>query len=404
MSKKKQVGARLRAERKARGLTVADLAELFRDVAPDRVARRLPSLKDLERTIRGHEAGEHAVGPRYRLLYTAALEIPEHDLFSGQAPPAVEVLHDDGLDAVELARRVAASDVGEGTLVALEVAVDELASAYPRSAPSELLRRTRRHLEYVARLMDVRMTLVQRRRLVVVGGWLSLLAATCEIDLGHSRSAAVRLRTAAELAVHGGHPEIYAWTLETRAWEAVTGGDYREAVVLARGAQEAAPKGGSAFIQATAQEGRAWARLGAGAETRDALARVERLVAPMAMPERPEHHFRYDPAKSDAYMATTLSWLGDPAAVACARGVLGRLEARRADRPRRVVSARLDLALALVGAGQGDEAVHVALEAVTSGRLVPSNYWRAAEVVTGVGELRVPEVGELKDAYRAFCG
>jgi hypothetical protein len=91
-------------------------------------------------------------------------------------------------------------------------------------------------------------------------------------------------------------------------------GAYRRAVDTAQAAQRVAPRDGSAFIQASAQEGRAWARLGAAAETRAALGRVGRLVSPLPMPDRPEHHYRYDPAKSEAYTATTLSWLGDPAA------------------------------------------------------------------------------------------
>ncbi|WP_157430608.1 hypothetical protein [Actinomadura macra] len=84
-------GARLRAERKKRGLVVADLARLFREVAPERVAAGLPSRRNIERLIRGHEAGEHAAGPRYRLLYSAALEIPEEELFPDppQVPAAV---------------------------------------------------------------------------------------------------------------------------------------------------------------------------------------------------------------------------------------------------------------------------------------------------------------------------
>ena len=103
-------------------------------------------------------------------------------------------------------------------------------------------------------------------------------------------------------------------------------------------------------------------------------------------PTRPEHHYRYDPAKSEAYAATTLSWLGDPAGEGVARLVLERLEssADGPPRPRRAASARLDLSLALIAAGQDDEAAGVALEAVTSGRIVPSNYWRAREVVEAV--------------------
>ncbi|MEW2356556.1 hypothetical protein [Spirillospora sp. NPDC029432] len=286
-------------------------------------------------------------------------------------------------------------------LEALETSVDDLAFAYPGTPPGELLGRVRLRLSSVGTLLDARMTLAERRRLFVVGGWLSLLAATCAIDL-HQRSAAkARLRAAAALAEHTDHPEISAWCLETEAWQAVT--DYRRAVELAQGAQRIAPRNGSAFIQATAQEGRAWARLGAGAAAREALGRVERLVAPLPQPDRPEHHYRYDPAKSDAYTATTLAWAGDAAAVPYARGVLARLVsgADGPPRPRRAASARLDLALALVAAGQLDAAAGTALEAVVSGRLVPSNHWRAAEILAAVRN--VPEADDLREAYRELC-
>jgi hypothetical protein len=107
------------------------------------------------------------------------------------------------------------------------------------------------------------------------------------------------------LARETGHAEIAAWCLETQAWQALTAGDYRRAADISRAAQLVAPKSGSAFIQATAQEGRAWARLGDAPETRAALGRVETLVSPLPVPDRPEHHYRYDPAKSQAYTATT---------------------------------------------------------------------------------------------------
>jgi tetratricopeptide (TPR) repeat protein len=320
---------------------------------------------------------------------------------SGAAPEAIN----DELAAFELIRRAAASDVGSATLTALEAVVDELAVAYPGTPPAELLGQVRSYLAYVAALMDARSTLAEQRRLLVVGGWLSLLASTCHIDLGQDVAAGARLRAAAQLAKQAEHSEIVAWCLETRAWQTLTAGDYGGAVNLAQGAQEIAPQASSVFIQATAQEGRAWARLGAAGETRDALRRVERLVSPLPSPDRPEHHYRYDPAKSEAYTATTLAWVGDPAAEPYARQVLTRLESPTdgPPRPRRVASARLDLALALIAAGRPDEASHTALEAVTSGRLVPSNYWRAAEVIDAVDTRGVPEAAELLDAYRQLC-
>lgn len=385
-------GEKLRALMAERQISQRALAKLVPcdDGFLSRVAndRRRPSVELAARLDEVLDAGGQLAALRPSLL-----------------PSATALPLDDEIEALELVRRVAASDVGDDTLVALEMTVDELASAYPRTPPSELLDRVRRHLGYVSTLMDVRMTLAERRRLIVVGGWLSLLAATCDIDLGQRPAASARLRTAGQLAEHAGHPEIIAWTLETRAWQRLTDGDYREAVTLARGAQEIAPRDSSAFIQATAQEGRAWARLGAGAETREALARVDRLVEPLPQPERPEHHYRYDPAKSDAYTATTLAWAGDPAAEPYARGVLDRLERPSTGpaRPRRAASARLDLALALLASDQPDEAAHAALEAVTSGRLVPSNYWRAAEVISAVEARSVPEAAELNEAYRELC-
>ena len=317
---------------------------------------------------------------------------------------------DDGvaeeIAALDLARLTDLTEVGTGTVERLELAVDELATAYSGTPPAELNSRVRGYLGYTRRLLDGRMTLAEHRRLLVVAGWLSLLAATTLIDLHRDHAAAAYLRTAAQLARETEYAEIAAWCLETQAWQVLTEGDYRRAVDIAQAAQQVAPKSGSAFIQATAQEGRAWARLGAGPETRAALSRVEALVSPLPVPDRPEHHYRYDPAKSEAYVATTLAWIGDPAAERYARQVLARLESTvdGPPRPRRAASARLDLSLALIAAGRHDEAAGTTLEAISSGRLVPSNYWRAREVIQAVAERGVPEAAELAEAYREAFG
>jgi hypothetical protein len=107
-------------------------------------------------------------------------------------------------------------------------------------------------------------------------------------------------------------------------------------------------------------------------------------------------------------VATTLAWIGDPAAERYARHVLARVESAvdGPPRPRRAASARLDLslALALIAAGRHDEAAGTTLEAISSGRLVPSNYWRAREVIQAVAERGVPEAAELAAAYSEACG
>jgi transcriptional regulator with XRE-family HTH domain len=308
---------------------------------------------------------------------------------------------DDEVAAIDLARRVAASDVGDATLTQLELAFDELAMAYPVTPPADLLGRLRQHLAYVNTLFDGRMTLHEQQRLIVVGGWLSLLAATVHVDLGQSSAATARLRTAASLARHAGHDEIRAWCFETEAWRVLTEGHYRQAVELSRAAQQLAPAGGSIAIQATAQEGRAWARLHQPRETYDAIERVNQLVSPLKRPDRPEHHFRYDPDKSVAYMATTLAWVGDPAAETYAREIIARLKPSKGNGkwPRRVAAANLDLALALLVTDRLDEACDAAQQAILSGRVVPSNHWRAAEVVDAVEARQLPEARDLREAY-----
>lgn len=320
-----------------------------------------------------------------------------------QAPRETDL--DGEIAGLELARRAAATDVGTATVERLEQAVDVLAIAYPTSPPAALLERTGTYLSYVTGLLDRRMTLAEHRRLLVTAGWLSLLASTSLTDLLRHDAAGTYLVTAEQMAAEADHGELTAWCLETRAWVAVTGKDYGQAVALARGAQAAAPKRSSAMIQAVAQEGRALARLGSAYDTRRALARLETLVSPLPEPDDPEHHFRYDPAKAEWYVATTLAWAGDPGAEAIARQVLRRMErpARGHPRPRRAASARLDLALALAGSGRADEAAGVTMEALASPYLAPSNYWRAEEVISAVSAVAEPEARELREAYREIC-
>lgn len=323
------------------------------------------------------------------------------------AAPTLELKNgDDEIDAIELARRVAASDVGDETISRIELAMDDLAMSYSSTPPTEILDRIRRYLAYTSHLLDAstRKTLDEHRRLIVVSSWLSLLAATLHIDLRQRPAAAARLATAASLAKAAGDDEILAWTYETRAWSALTDGHYGRAIELSRTAQAIAPRGGSALIQATAQEGRVHARLGQAEDTYDALNRVAHLVSVMPRPDHPEHHYRYDPDKSQAYVATTLAWVGDSAAEGYARDVIAKLrgEEDAGKWPRRLASAQIDLGLALVAAGKPDEAAAEAQTAILSGRIVPSNEWRALEVVRAVEQRGLPEAADLRDAFETL--
>jgi len=387
---------RLRSLRLERGLSVRDFPGISRSYVSElETGRKRPTPEIAAALDRILEAGG-----------TLAALVSAQTADERDPAAASDGGLDDEREALELARRVAASDVGEETVQRLEWAVDELATRYSVTPPAVLLPRVRQHLGYIADLLEPghRKTLAEHRRLLVAGAWLSLLGATLHIDLGQRSAGDARLLTAAGLARQAGHDEIHAWCYETRAWGALTDGDYQMALDLSRTAQEIAPPGSSASIQATAQEGRAWARMGQVKETTDALRRVHRLVSPLARPDRPEHHYRYDPDKSVAYTATTLAWVGDPAAEDLAREVIGRLRSAEdgGGWPRRVAAAQIDLALALTVAGKHDEAAACARTAMLSGRIVPSNHWRALEVVTAVEAMGLPEAKGLRDVFESL--
>ncbi|MBP2476620.1 lambda repressor-like predicted transcriptional regulator [Crossiella equi] len=334
--------------------------------------------------------------------YEAAKHAPVHQQSSALILPGLDDGTEHELEALELLRRLERCDVGEKTLTGLEKAADALAIAYSHTRPDALLSPARRYLTYIDRLLGERASLAQHRRLLVAGGWVALMGATLAIDLDRSGLAATYLDIADSMAGDAEHPEIRAWARETRAWEMLTNGDYRTALRTSYEAIALAPVGSSAQVQATAQAGRALARLGNKRDTVTVIERVHEL-SDMLTPHKPlAHHYQYDATKKLAYTATTLAWAGDPAAEGYAREIIRELGPLNGDRwPRRVIAAHLDLARTLVVSGQIDEAATHTHAAISSG-IVPSNQWRAQEIVTAVEKRGASVAQDLRDAYEAM--
>jgi len=287
------------------------------------------------------------------------------------------------LEAMELVRRVQASDTGQATLEAIGQAVDRLCRSYTSTLPAELLASLHAHRSYVGTLLDGRTTLAQRRQLMAFAGWLSLLTAIVNVDLHRRRAAAANLDAARTIGQELDHPELLAWAIEIEAWQALTDHRYGEAAALCRTGREPAPADTSAHVQLAVQEARASARLGLAPETHRLLDEAADALDRMPPPEHPEHHFVFDPCKMVAYTATTLAWLGDdpPLAEEYARRAVAQYENAGDGRwLRRLATTRVDLALVLARIGQPTEAAQLGALALDSGRLVPSNIWRVAEL------------------------
>ncbi|MCO5974836.1 hypothetical protein [Actinoallomurus soli] len=327
----------------------------------------------------------------------------EEDLFPSPTPVAgQEPETSDELDALEFIRRVEASDVGPSTVEGVQLGIHRLCRQYTSQKPTELLPQIRTYRHYLTRLIDGRATLTQRRDLIAVGGLLALLTACVHEDLGQRRASELSSETARRAGEHAGHRDLIAWSFEIKAWQALLDGRYPDALEHCQAGLMNADAVSSAAAQLIAQTARASARLGDKDRTLAALEHAE-AMADRLRPEWPDHHFVFDPSKLTSYTATTLAWLGDGSdeAERCARRVIR--EEGRLGRPRRVATARVDLAMILLARHEAEEAAHLGRLAVKSGRLVPSNVWRVAELDRSLRAERsnAPEIAAFHEQFEA---
>jgi hypothetical protein len=188
------------------------------------------------------------------------------------------------LEAMEVARRAEASEVGPGTMAEIDRAVARLRGAGAGTPPEVLIPAVAAQRRYVGRLLAGRLTLGDRRRLLVAAGWLSVLLAQLHFDAGDREAAEANRDAAHRLAHQAGHAELAAATVEALASWALADGRFRDAVDLAQAGQDLAPPAGAAALQLALDEAQAWAALGDRREAAGArhLATLTRAMLPGA--------------------------------------------------------------------------------------------------------------------------
>jgi transcriptional regulator with XRE-family HTH domain len=222
------------------------------------------------------------------LLMLWPLVDPEGTLpATGGDEPALEAAAPDArpgpdgavFEAVEVARRAEASELGPGTLAGVERTVARLRDAAAGTPPADLLPAVLAQLGYVGRLLERRPTLAQHRRLLVAAGWLSVVVAQLSFEAGDREAAEASRDAAFRLARQAGHAELAAWSVEALVLWALADGRLTDALELAQSGQDLAPPASAAAVQLALDEAQAWSSLGdqgraAGARHQAALTRA----------------------------------------------------------------------------------------------------------------------------------
>ncbi|MGH8909115.1 MAG: hypothetical protein ACRD0K_22140 [Egibacteraceae bacterium] len=306
-------------------------------------------------------------------------------------------------EAVELARLAETSTIAAGTLETLGRMVDRFARDYPHSRPELLIPRVKRQLRYIKHLLGAPVTLTQRRELIIDGGWLALLLACLQFDVGDKPAAEASRDAAYQLGLEGGHQELMAWTYELLAWFALVEGEYPRAIDNARAGRELAPHT-SAGVQLAVQEAKAWAKLGDRGGAEEAMRQGGAALSRLPTPSHPDHHFVFDGSKLSFYAATVYVWLGAPDRAQehaqhvieqCTTGNgIGRW-------PTRLAVAHIDLGLVAAQRREYGEAAQRGILALEAGRVVASTMGWIKELATTLHQMQ-PCSAEVQEFHKRY--
>jgi hypothetical protein len=367
---------------------------------------RLPSDTSLLRQWKRWEAGEvepdrNKTEPFYKPIIAAMFGTVTHAMFpvAPQRDPDADVLAMTGMDTLELVGRLQRSDLDQATLDGLRIMADRLCSEYPFMPADQLLTEGRAWLRRITSLQGQRVTLSQHREILVLAGWVALLVGCVEYDTGNRHAAETTRQAALSLGVEADHGEIIAWAHEMRAWINLTTGDYHGVVAAARNGTEVTPHH-SVAVQLFAQEAKAWARIGDRRQTEVALDKGRRLLESLPYPENLDHHFVVDPTKfdyhaMDCYRTPGVNTMAQNLADEVIRASTDFDGQERA--PMRLAEARTTLGVIRAREGNLDEAVALALKALTGERKSLPSLLMVSRDLTKVLKERYPAESETRD-------
>lgn len=360
---------RLRRERQARGWSQADAVAALRTFA------EVPLPEGLKDQWKRWERGRNKPDEFYRPLIAATLGTVVESIFGEDRVPHLPTTDDllivrSGMDTHELVQRIRQSSVNDNTLDALGFTVEQMCCDYASSEPKALITKSREWLTNVTQILDQRLSLPQHRDALDAAGWLTLLIGCLEYDTGQARAAESTRVAALQLGQEADNAAVVAWAHEMRAWFALTNGRYREVIQAAQAGQDSAP-GRSVAVQLLGQEAKAWARMGNHRQVTRALEKGRVLLDSLPYPERPDNHFVVDPDKFDFYAMDCYRLIGDDKLAEMHATEIIRKTMNpdgTSQSPMRTAEARLTLAVVAARNGELDQALAIAVEALSIDR------------------------------------
>jgi tetratricopeptide (TPR) repeat protein len=358
---------RIKRERTARGWTQLDAVRAMQIHSEKPLGR-----ESLLRNWKRWEAGEVEPDEFHKPLIaetfgtvTAAF-FPRRSRHDGDA----ELLAGAGMDTLELISRLRASDVSPAIFDALQITADRLCCEYPHMPAERLHIEARAWLRRITALLDRRLSLAQHREVLVLGGWVALLAGCLEYDMGRKRDAETTRKAALSLGEESEHAAVTGWAHEMHAWYALTQGDYRGVITAAEAGEAIAPNQGVA-VQLAGQRAKAWARIGDRRQVEIALNEGRQLLESLPHPDDLDHHFVVDPSKFDFYAMDCYRRVGEDhlAATYADEVIHASTDLDGTERaPMRNAEARITLGVVAARGGELDQAVEMGRQALARER------------------------------------
>jgi tetratricopeptide (TPR) repeat protein len=319
------------------------------------------------------------------------------------------VLRDAAAEAMEFTRLTSVSSVGKGTLDHLEAIVTDLDRSYATAPAADLFPVARAYRMRVAQLIGGRHTLREGRELYVYAAWLDDALSWLAYDLGDPRAAEAYAIDCFQHADQAGHDELCAWASDAMNAIATYTNRHAAAVSAARrGITRVSPRHPLA-VRLRAKAARAYAWTGRREDCYQLFNQAETLHD--RLPSQAPMRLTIDTGTLAAYAMTAnhssacnrLGDFDDAKKHALAALAVHESDMGSSRSPRRETLARIDLAIALAGTEELDEALEHGRRALASPQISDEWVRPHAAGLDKVMMTRYPgssEAREFRERYR----